>query len=127
MATAAATTRNGNGGKSRISNGGNGHGNGSNGNGHNGHSNGKASGARRIKLEKLFVRWEELKATCKATYTEIDAIEAELIESLPLAEEVQLSDGRRGQICDNFVDKNGIVRNVSYKPCGVRRFEPVIR
>jgi hypothetical protein len=123
-------TSKGNGKKSNGS--GNGHnritGNGSgkaggNGNGHHG----KINGNRRLKLERLFTEWEKLKADAKEKYQEIDRIEAELLESLTVDDTVELSDGRTGTIQDNFIDRHGQTRNVSYRPCGVRRFEIAIK
>lgn len=107
------------------------HTNGRNGNGKNGHTNGHAkpngkpagTGARNLQVERLVTRWESLKAEAKAAYEEIDRIEGELIASLTTADAVTLSDGRTAKIVDNFLDRHGQFRNVSYRPCGVRRFE----
>ena len=129
--TATATTAKANG--TNRTNGTNGNGNGKS-NGHNrlpGNGatggNGKSAAARRLKLERLFIQWETLKADAKETYSEIDRIEAELLESLTLEDSVVLSDGRTGRVLDNYIDKHGQPRNVSYRPCGVRRFEIAIK
>ena len=130
-ATATATTAN----KANGTNG-NGHransNRSSNGNGHNrlpgnGATGGKSAAARRLKAERLFTEYEKLKAAAKEVYSKCDQIEAELLATITVGDAVPLSDGRVGTIQDNFLDRHGVPRNVSYKPCGVRRFEISIK
>ena len=72
-------------------------------------------------------RLEGLRAAAKAAYEEADRVEAELIAALPVNSPAVLSDGRRVEVVDNFLDKHGQPRNVAFRPCGVRRFEVKVK
>jgi hypothetical protein len=92
-----------------------------NGNGH--HGNGKAVRISAAEVELKVQSWEKKRADAKALYSEADMIERQLIESLGTNCTIAISNGRTVKINDNFLDKAGQPKNVSYKPCGVKRFE----
>lgn len=77
-------------------------------------------------VELMFLELEQKRADAKRLYAEIDQIEATLIRAVGLNGEVTTGDGRRIHVEDNFWDyKKSEPKNVSWKPCGVKRFEIV--
>lgn len=78
-------------------------------------------------LELLILEHEEAKAKAKALHERCDQIEQTLIANLSLQASLTLSDGRVARIEDNFTDKHGNPKNVSWKPCGVKRFEIAVK
>lgn len=78
-------------------------------------------------LELLVMEFEEAKAKARQLYERCDQIESALIASLGLQGTLTLSDGRSARIADNFIDKDGNPKNVSWKPCGVKRFELAVK
>lgn len=74
-------------------------------------------------IERLILKYEQVRAEAKAMYAEADRIQEDLINLMGIESPAILSDGRTAKIDDNFLDKHGQFKNVSYKPCGVKRFE----
>jgi hypothetical protein len=77
--------------------------------------------------EILARQLEAEQAAAKAHYAEADRLQDQLIAALGIGTAIVLSDGRTLRVKDNFVDANGNPRNVSYRPCGVKRFEVVVK
>jgi hypothetical protein len=83
-----------------------------------------ASKPRRVgmSVEDKILEMLDLKEQIKAMYAEIDDIEGELIEAMPVGEPRKLSDGRTVMLQDNFAGGN-----VCYRPAAVRQFEVVVK
>jgi hypothetical protein len=96
----------------------------------NGSLAGKPAASHRLcdaEAEILARQLEAEQAAAKAHYAEADRLQDQLIAALGIGTAIVLSDGRTLRIKDNFVDAAGNPRNVSYRPCGVKRFEVVVK
>lgn len=76
-----------------------------------------------IKLQQTIERHAKLHADAKAAYAEMDAIADAVRELIGVENVVILPNGQTVKIANNFIDRNGEFRNVSYRPCGVRMYE----
>lgn len=76
-------------------------------------------------LRKL-AELDKCKLEAKLLYARCDMLEAEILEATKPGDIIKMADGRNAVIVDNFsgIDKNtGKLKNISWRPCGVRRFE----
>jgi len=55
-------------------------------------------------------------------YARADELLAQLLQKCEAGELIELADGRRFQVHDNFT-KNGQPTNKAWKPCGLNRFD----
>ena len=58
------------------------------------------------------------KDTGKAAYAEADRLLDEILTAMKVGEQVQLGEGQVAEVIDNFA-----VKNKSWKPCGISRFD----
>ena len=81
----------------------------------------KSSASVRKSLDRLAV----IDAKCKSLYQERDELESALIEKIRSspANKIPLPGGDTLRLKDNFLDRDGKLRNVAFKTAAVKRFE----
>jgi hypothetical protein len=68
-------------------------------------------------------------AKCKVLFDKRDALETSLINQIQRSRggEIRLPNDRILTLKDNFLDRDGLPRNVAFKTAAVKRFEIMIR
>jgi hypothetical protein len=75
--------------------------------------------------EILVLELESKRAAAKALYSEMDAIEAKLIETLGPTGSLTMGDGRVARVRNNFYAEDGSLRNLQWKSSAFRMLEVV--
>ncbi len=78
-------------------------------------------------LELLAQRWEAVKAQAKQYYSEADRIEEQLIAAVGVGGVLQLSDGRRLRVKDNFRDAAGNAKLKAFTVAGIKLAEVEVK
>jgi len=79
-------------------------------------------------LQKGVARLTAIDGECRALYQERDRIETQWISAIQASAggELWLPDGRPVRLRSNFVDRNGLPRNVAFKTVAVKQWEIVV-